>query len=55
MDTDSNAIYFIFNCIRAFYDLLNSYTFWGVSLAMWSVGFIVFGMVISIFWRGARG
>lgn len=35
--------------------MLNNVDFWEVSLLMWFLGFIVVGMVVSVFWRGARG
>lgn len=54
MDT-SNPVFFLIDCIKKIGQTLNSYNFWGVPVIMWFVGFIIVGMVVSVFWRGARG
>lgn len=54
MDT-SNPVFFLFDCIKSAGRTLNSYTFLDVSLTHWFVAFIIVGMVVSVFWRGARG
>lgn len=54
MDT-SNPVFFIIDIIKTIALILNSHSFWGVSLLMWSFTFIMVSMVISVFWRGARG
>ena len=54
MDT-SNPVYFLIDCLSNIGNVLNSYTFWDIPILMWFIGFILIGMVVSVFWRGARG
>lgn len=54
MDT-SNPIYFIIDMITQIAGRLNQAQLWGVSYLMWVLGFIIVGMIASVFWRGARG
>lgn len=54
MNTE-NPLFFIFDVMKQFVLLLDSYKAFGVSLYMWILSFIIVGMVVSIFWRGARG
>lgn len=51
----SNPIYFIVDCMKYAAAVLNSYTFMNVPIWTWFIGFIFVGMVVSVFWRGARG
>lgn len=58
-----NAIFSIFNYISDIMSLLDQYAFsfnygvgvYSVSILDIFIIFIVVGMVVSIFWRGARG
>lgn len=54
MDT-SNPIYFIIDMMQTVADKLTEYRFWDIPIWTWFICFIIVGMVISIFWRGARG
>lgn len=54
MDT-SNPVLFLIDCISRVASNLAFFEFWGISILMWFFGFIVVNMVISVFWRGARG
>lgn len=54
MDT-SNPVYFLIDCIKQAANMLTQYKFWGIDILMWFLGFIIIGMVVSVFWRGARG
>lgn len=54
LDT-SNPVYFLIDVAVSFVKILDDYYFWEVSLLAWIFGFIVLGMVVSAFWRGARG
>lgn len=49
------SVTFIIDCIGEAATTLANYQFWGVDLLMWFFGFTVIGMVVSVFWRGARG
>lgn len=51
----SNPIFFFFDCMSKASSVLGRFSFWDVSLWSWFVGFIFVGMVVSVFWRGARG
>ena len=51
----SNPLFFIFDVMRKFLLLLDKYEVYGISLYMWIICFILVSMVISVFWRGARG
>lgn len=50
-----NPILFLVDCVAQVAAVLSNYLFWGVDLLTWFFGFIVVGMVVSCFWRGARG
>lgn len=54
MDT-SNPVFFIIDCMRAVAEKLSEYSLIGVPIWTWFIGFIFVGMVVSVFWRGARG
>lgn len=54
MDT-SNPIFFIIDCMRGIAATLSDYSFMDVPIWTWFIGFIFVGMVVSVFWRGARG
>lgn len=56
LDT-SNPLYFLIDCMRSIAGVLLSYEFPGIGVPIWTffIGFIFIGMVISTFWRGARG
>lgn len=54
LDT-SNPLYFLIDCMRSIAGVLLSYDFLGVPIWTYFIGFIFIGMVISTFWRGARG
>ena len=54
MDT-SNPVFFLIDMISGTGTLLSTYSFLGVDLMMWFIGFIIVNMVVSVFWRGARG
>lgn len=49
----------VFNMIVSWFNqiinLLNQYTFANVPLFVWFISFIILSIVISVFWRGARG
>lgn len=49
------ALEFLVDCIGDLAAKLNEFQFAGVSILMWFLAFIVVGMVVSVFWRGARG
>lgn len=51
----SNPLLFVIDCIINVSLLLGSVSLWGVNLLFWSFAFIVIGMIVSVFWRGARG
>lgn len=55
----SDAIGFLFEQIGSFYNALSSVSFSivGVTVTLTEVilGFICIGMIISFFWKGARG
>ena len=51
----SNPVYFIIDCMRAVADKLTQYTFLNVPIWSWFIGFIFVSMIVSVFWRGARG
>lgn len=51
----SNPIFFLVDCMRAVAGVLNSFTILDVPIWTWFIGFIFVGMVVSVFWRGARG
>lgn len=54
MDT-SNPLFFIIDMVKQFLMFLDSFNVAGVSFFTWIISFILFGMIVSIFWRGARG
>lgn len=54
MDTN-NSVLFIIDCMRAIAAKLSDYDLIGVPIWTWFIGFIFVGMVVSTFWRGARG
>lgn len=54
MDT-SNPLFFLVDCLRSVAIVLTQYSVGGVRIWSWFIGFIVIGMVVSVFWRGARG
>lgn len=54
------ALKFLFEKLQDIFSLLNSYTFdigslSSVSLAQIFLGFICLSLIISFFWKGARG
>lgn len=51
----SNPIFFLIDLMKTAAAVLNSYSFMGVPIWTWFIGFIFVGMVVSVFWRGARG
>lgn len=55
MMNTSNPIFFIFDALKMAAIALKQHSFWGVDLLMWFFTFIMVSMVISVFWRGARG
>lgn len=50
-----DAVNFIVDCMSQAAGVLNSFDYNGVSILLWYVAFIVVNMVVSVFWRGARG
>lgn len=54
MNTE-NPLFFLYDVIRAFISFLDSKQIMGLSLFMWFISFIIVSMIISVFWRGARG
>lgn len=54
MDT-SNPVLFLIDMITGVGTKLSTFTFLGVDLLMWFIGFIIVNMIVSVFWRGARG
>ena len=52
---NQNPVFFIFDIMKWFAAKLNEYEFWNISLLSWSLAFIMVSMVISVFWKGARG
>lgn len=54
LDT-SNPLNFIIDCMKYVAAKLTAYEFLGVPIWTFFVGFIFIGMVVSTFWRGARG
>lgn len=46
---------FLFAQIQAFYNTLNQYTFGSAPIGIMLVAFVLTSMVISVFWKGARG
>lgn len=54
LDT-SNALFFLISCMKYCANLLNNYRFLTVTIWNFFIGFIFVGMVVSVFWRGARG
>lgn len=51
----SNPVLFLISCLQEAARCLGDFSFWGVPIWTWFIGFIFTGMVISVFWRGARG
>lgn len=51
----SNPVFFLIDCMRTVAGVLNTCVFLNVPLWSWFIGFIFVGMVVSVFWRGARG
>lgn len=54
MDTN-NPVLFLVDCMRSVAQVLMRYKFLDVPIWTWFIGFIFVGMVVSVFWRGARG
>lgn len=50
-----DPIIFLIDCMKDAMVLLEEYTFLDISILAWISAFIVTNMVISVFWRGARG
>lgn len=53
--TSSNPIYFLIEGLSLIADMLNSHVFLNIPIFVWLIGFVVISMVVSVFWRGARG
>lgn len=51
----SNPILFLIDCMKSIANVLSSYSLMRVPIWTWFIGFIFVGMVVSVFWRGARG
>lgn len=51
----NNPVFFIFDCMREIALRLDQVEFLGVSYLIWCFAFIIVGMIVSVFWRGARG
>ena len=51
----SNPVFFIFDCVKMVAERLDQFEFLGISYLIWIFAFIIVGMVVSVFWRGARG
>lgn len=51
----SNPIYFLIDGMKTAAAVLNSYSFLDVPIWTWFIGFVFVSMVVSVFWRGARG
>ena len=49
------AIDFIFKGMQDFFAVINSYEFAGAKLGIILVSMVITSMIISVFWRGARG
>lgn len=56
LDTN-NPVNFLIDCIKSVVSVLNSYEFFNTGVSLWGIilTFIFIGMLISVFWRGARG
>lgn len=54
MDT-SNPVFFLIDLMRNVANVLMQFQFLDISIWTWFLGFIFIGMVVSVFWRGARG
>lgn len=50
-----NPVNFLIDFMIDILEVLNSYEFSSIPILMWLFGFIIISMVISTFWRGARG
>lgn len=54
----SDAITLIFNFFIAIFDKLNgvSFTLFGITVSYMGIiiGFLITGIIVSVFWRGAR-
>lgn len=51
----SNPVYFLIDCMKSVVEVLLDSSFLSISIWSWFLGFIFVGMVVSVFWRGARG
>lgn len=51
----SNPLYFLIDCMKTVAAVLTNYRFLSVPIWTYFIGFIFIGMVVSVFWRGARG
>lgn len=50
-----NPIYFIFDMMKSFVNFLGTFKVYGITYYVWILSFIVIGMFVSVFWRGAKG
>lgn len=51
----TNPLFFIVDCMKMVAVVLTNYRIFNVSIWHWFIMFIFVGMVVSVFWRGARG
>lgn len=51
----SNPAYFFFDVMKRIFLVLSQYNFIGISLTSWLFGFVAVGILVSVFWKGARG
>ena len=50
-----NPLFFIFDMMKQFLNFLDSFTIYGISFYSWIFSFLLVGIIVSVFWKGARG